>query len=104
MGDVTAELLKSIGMNVDFVATDWGTVGSAPRPEDASRRRAAGACSTPWHAGADCVNPASYTAIRANGDKAWFGWPGRAGGRDRGHRPGSTPRTLRPRRRARWAR
>jgi peptide/nickel transport system substrate-binding protein len=28
-----------------------------------------------WHAGADCVNPASYTAVRANGDKAWFGWP-----------------------------
>ena len=28
-----------------------------------------------WHAGADCINPASYIAIRANGDKAWFGWP-----------------------------
>ena len=27
MGDVTAELLKSIGMKVDFVATDWGTTG-----------------------------------------------------------------------------
>ena len=28
-----------------------------------------------WHAGADCINPAAYTALRANGDKAWFGWP-----------------------------
>ncbi len=28
-----------------------------------------------WHSGADCINPAPYTAIRANGDKAWFGWP-----------------------------
>ncbi len=27
-GDVTADLLKQMGMNVDFVATDWGTVGS----------------------------------------------------------------------------
>ena len=27
-GDVTADLLKRIGMNVDFVATDWGTVGA----------------------------------------------------------------------------
>ena len=73
-GDVTADLLKKLGMNVDFVATDWGTVGS---------RRAA---KTPpgqggwnmfhsWHAGADCITPAAYTAIRANGDKAWFGWP-----------------------------
>ena len=27
MGEITAALLKSIGMTVDFVATDWGTVG-----------------------------------------------------------------------------
>ncbi len=73
-GDVANELLKRIGMNVDFVATDWGTTG---------QRRA---LKTPpsqggwniffsWHAGADCTNPAGYTAIRANGDRAWFGWP-----------------------------
>lgn len=73
-GDVANELLKRIGMNVDFVATDWGTTG---------QRRA---LKTPpaqggwniffsWHAGADCTNPAGYTAIRANGERAWFGWP-----------------------------
>ncbi|MBY0254580.1 MAG: ABC transporter substrate-binding protein, partial [Methylobacterium organophilum] len=28
-----------------------------------------------WHAGADCINPAGYPAVRASGDKAWFGWP-----------------------------
>jgi peptide/nickel transport system substrate-binding protein len=28
-----------------------------------------------WHAGAVCIDPSSYTPIRANGDKAWFGWP-----------------------------
>jgi peptide/nickel transport system substrate-binding protein len=27
-----------------------------------------------WFAGGDCMNPA-VTWIRANGDKAWFGWP-----------------------------
>ena len=27
------------------------------------------------HAGADCVNPAVYNAVRGTGDKAWFGWP-----------------------------
>ena len=36
-GDVTAELLKRIGMNVDFVATDWGTDRPAPRAEIAAR-------------------------------------------------------------------
>jgi peptide/nickel transport system substrate-binding protein len=28
-----------------------------------------------WHSGSDCINPAVYIAIRANGDGAWFGWP-----------------------------
>jgi peptide/nickel transport system substrate-binding protein len=27
-----------------------------------------------WFAGADCINPTQF-GIRANGDKAWFGWP-----------------------------
>ena len=45
MGDVTAELLKSIGMKVDFVATDWGTAPAVPRRPRPIR--AAGACSIP---------------------------------------------------------
>ncbi len=74
MGDVTAELLKSIGMNVDFVATDWGTVGSR-RAQKTPPGQGGWSMFHTWHAGADCLNPSSYTAIRANGDKAWFGWP-----------------------------
>jgi peptide/nickel transport system substrate-binding protein len=27
-----------------------------------------------WFAGGDCINPAAAW-LRANGDKAWFGWP-----------------------------
>ena len=74
MGDVTASLLKSIGMNVDFVATDWGTVGSR-RAQKTPPGQGGWSMFHTWHAGADCTNPAAYTAIRANGDKAWFGWP-----------------------------
>ena len=74
MGDVTADLLKKIGMNVDFVATDWGTVGARRAKKDPPGQGGWSMFHT-WHAGADCLNPAAYTAIRANGDKAWFGWP-----------------------------
>ena len=74
MGDVTADLLKKMGMNVDFVATDWGTVGSRRAKKDPPAQGGWSMFHT-WHAGADCLNPSSYTAIRANGDKAWFGWP-----------------------------
>jgi peptide/nickel transport system substrate-binding protein len=74
MGEITADLLKRLGMNVDFVATDWGTVGQR-RASKSPPDQGGWSMIHTWHAGADCVNPASYTAIRANGDKAWFGWP-----------------------------
>jgi peptide/nickel transport system substrate-binding protein len=73
-GDVTADLLKQLGMKVDFVATDWGTVG-ARRAQKTPPAQGGWNMFHTWHAGADCLNPSSYTAIRANGDKAWFGWP-----------------------------
>jgi peptide/nickel transport system substrate-binding protein len=73
-GDVTAELLKRLGMNVDFIATDWGTVGQRRALKSPPGQGGWGMFHT-WHAGADCVNPAVYIAIRATGDGAWFGWP-----------------------------
>jgi peptide/nickel transport system substrate-binding protein len=73
-GDVTAELLKRLGMNVDFVATDWGTTGQR-RAQKSPPGQGGWSMFHSWHAGADCTNPAGYLAVRANGDKAWFGWP-----------------------------
>ncbi|MGU3494313.1 ABC transporter substrate-binding protein [Xanthobacteraceae bacterium A53D] len=73
-GDVTVDLLKKMGMNVDFVATDWGTVGSR-RAVKSPPTQGGWSMFHTWHAGSDCTNPAAYPAIRANGDKAWFGWP-----------------------------
>ena len=61
-------------MNVDFVATDWGTVGQRRAMKNPPGQGGWSMFHT-WHAGADCVNPAAYNAIRANGDGAWFGWP-----------------------------
>lgn len=73
-GDVTADLLKKLGMNVDYIATDWGTVGQRRAKKDPPGKGGWHIFHT-WHAGADCINPAPYTALRTNGDKAWFGWP-----------------------------
>jgi peptide/nickel transport system substrate-binding protein len=73
-GDVANELLKRIGINVDFVATDWGTTGQR-RALKSPPAQGGWNIFFSWHAGADCINPAAYTAIRANGDGAWFGWP-----------------------------
>ncbi len=73
-GDVTADLLKRIGMNVDYQALDWGTVGARRAKKEAPSEGGWNIFHT-WHAGADCINPAPYTALDAGGDKAWFGWP-----------------------------
>ena len=63
-GDVTADLLKRLGMNVDFVATDWGTTGQRRAMKNPPGQGGWSMFHT-WHAGADCVNPAAYIALRA---------------------------------------
>jgi peptide/nickel transport system substrate-binding protein len=73
-GDITADLLKRLGMNVDFAAIDWGTVG-ARRAMKTPPGQGGWQMFHTWHAGADCVNPAVSIGVRASGDKAWFGWP-----------------------------
>ncbi len=73
-GDVTADLLKRMGMNVDFVATDWGTVG-ARRAQKTPHNQGGWEMFHTWHAGADCLSPVGYAAIRGSGDKSWWGWP-----------------------------
>ena len=73
-GDVTADLLKRIGMNVDYQALDWGTVGQRRAKKEKPSEGGWNIFHT-WHAGADCVNPAPYIALNASGPTAWFGWP-----------------------------
>ena len=74
MGEITTDLLKQMGMNVDFVATDWGTVGQR-RASKSPPGEGGWSMFHTWHAGADCVSPVGNIGIRAGGDKAWFGWP-----------------------------
>jgi peptide/nickel transport system substrate-binding protein len=73
-GDVTQDLLRRIGMNVQYNALDWGTVGQRRAKKDPPAEGGWHIFHT-WHAGADCINPAPYIALDASGDTAWFGWP-----------------------------
>ncbi len=73
-GDVTADLLKRLGMKVDFVATDWGTV-IARRLQKSPPGQGGWHIFLSWNAGALNIDPATYTLLRANGEKAFPGWP-----------------------------
>lgn len=72
MGDVGADEMKGVGLNVDYQATDWGTV--VQRRENKGPVDKGG-----WSAvfttlsGLDLQMPSGH-AFRANGEKAWFGW------------------------------
>lgn len=74
MGDVTAALLAALGFDVEVASAGWGEVAVRRARKDPP---AAGGWNLfhTWHAGADCATPAGYTALRANGADAWFGWP-----------------------------
>jgi peptide/nickel transport system substrate-binding protein len=74
MGEVTVDLLKRLGMTVDLVATDWGTV-VARRAVKAPPGQGGWHMFHTWHSGAGAIIPAANLGVRANGDGAWFGWP-----------------------------
>ncbi|HMA70432.1 MAG TPA: ABC transporter substrate-binding protein [Xanthobacteraceae bacterium] len=72
-GDITVDLLRRLGMNVDFVAVDWGTV-IVRRVQRTLPGQGGWSMYPTWHAGAVFADPANI-AFRANGEKALFGWP-----------------------------
>jgi peptide/nickel transport system substrate-binding protein len=71
---VGADILSKIGLNVDYVATDWGTV-----VQRMTRKQpiAEGGWSIfgAMFGGYDWYSPAGDSALRGNGANAWFGWP-----------------------------
>ena len=74
LSDVGADMLKRLGFNVDYQATDWGTLLTRrARMEPV----AAGGWSLffTFSSGTDMATPAAYLMLRGTGRAAWFGWP-----------------------------
>ena len=74
MADVVADTFKQAGLNVDYVATDWGSVVQRRAKKDPVEQGGWSAFCTAW-AGTDHLNPAGHLSLRTNGEAAWFGWP-----------------------------
>ena len=74
MADVVADMLQRAGMNVDYVATDWGSVNQRRVKKDPVEQGGWSAFCTAW-AGTDMLSPAGALALRTNGANAWIGWP-----------------------------
>jgi peptide/nickel transport system substrate-binding protein len=72
-GDLTADLLTRLGIKVDYTSVDWGTIVARRAQKSAPRHGGWQIFHTHLY-GIDCVDPTGRI-IRANGDKAFFGWP-----------------------------
>jgi peptide/nickel transport system substrate-binding protein len=73
-GEVGNDLLRRLGMNVDYVVSDWGTLVQRRAKKEPPSQGGWSVFHTNWP-GADMIYPISIQLLRANGPKAWFGWP-----------------------------
>ena len=73
LGVVTADTMKKIGMNVELVETDWGTVIQRRASRETVDKGGWSAFHTYGPASA-YINPATSGIIRGQGGAGWFGW------------------------------
>jgi peptide/nickel transport system substrate-binding protein len=73
MADVCHDMYRRIGLNVEYVATDWGTVLQRRASREPVERGGWSTFCTSWN-GADMLNPAGHLSLRGNGEQGWFGW------------------------------
>lgn len=73
-GEVGADLFRRLGLNVDHVATDWGTVVQR-RASREPVERGGWSCFYTGFATLDLLNPGLHQPVRGGGERAWFGWP-----------------------------
>jgi peptide/nickel transport system substrate-binding protein len=71
---VAGELLKKLGLNVEVQAMDWGTLVTRRASKEPVDQGGWSIFATGW-VGADMLDPVEDLPLKANGDKAWFGWP-----------------------------
>ena len=75
MCDVMADSMSRAGMNVDYVATDWGTMLQRRNNRGPNSQGGWNCFVTGWE-GEDHLNPSNLYAMRGNGGDAaaWPGW------------------------------
>ncbi len=74
IGQVTADLLGRLGMKVEFVATDWGSVLARRSNRNPPAQGGWSIFHTTW-VGPDVATPVIHLPLRTHGAQAWAGWP-----------------------------
>jgi peptide/nickel transport system substrate-binding protein len=71
---VATDMLKKLGLNVEYVTSDWGTVVTRRASKKPPAEGGWNMFETGW-VGSDTLDPTTNVMLRANGENAWFGWP-----------------------------
>jgi peptide/nickel transport system substrate-binding protein len=74
LADITNELLKQLGMNVDDQAMDWATLVQRRAKKEPVDQGGWSIYHTSW-SGPDQMNPVGHVFLRGNGLDATVGWP-----------------------------
>ena len=72
--DVGADMMKKMGLNVDYQAMDWGTVVQRRAKMDPVDKGGWSVFHTFW-SGLDQTNPVGHVFLRGNGKQGMMGWP-----------------------------
>jgi peptide/nickel transport system substrate-binding protein len=73
VAQVTRDVLQRVGINVDYVSADWGTVVSR-RTNKQPVSDGGWSIFCTYGDAQSYSNPATHTGIWGNGAKGWFGW------------------------------
>ena len=68
------DLMQKLGMQVDYAVMDWGTLVQRRASKEPPDKGGWNMFITGW-SGLDMTTPVTNQTLRANGTKAWFGWP-----------------------------
>ena len=71
---VVGDMLRRIGLNIDYQSMDWGTAIQR-RNSTVPTDKGGWNVHTSGFAGVDMASPAANLAMRGNGAQAWAGWP-----------------------------
>ncbi len=74
LSEVGADMMRKIGLNVDYQTVDWGTVQQRRVKKDPVQNGGWSTFFTGFE-GSDQSNPAGHLALKSSGPTAWFGWP-----------------------------
>ncbi|WP_372624187.1 ABC transporter substrate-binding protein [Falsiroseomonas sp.] len=72
-GQITADLLRRLGMNAELVETDWGSVVQRRASREPPESGGWNIFHT-WWPSISIINPAVNATLRGRGERGWFGW------------------------------